>query len=412
MHQEHYETKSGFYNDIADASMCDQREMTEIKPSHNPNMLAKDGPKVSCLISPDPADHELQLLRQMGVSHCFTWVEEPEHETEAHLTKIAAKCRDSGLVLYNVGCRRLGKNPDIILGNDTDGRREAALAELCDFVGRLGRAGVGVTTFTWEPDGVWSVAKALTRGETEARFMDTHLLESLAMRHGREFDEDELWASIEHMLATVLPAAKAAGVRLALHPNDPPVHHKVCGVPVLMRNCDAFRRAFAMADSLGLGGWLGMEFCCGCALEGGDAFGPTLPELAGFVKAGRVLIVHLRNVSSPMPTFVETFLDGGYGDVYGLLRVLVHGAYGGTVILDHTPPFVPEAGPAAASAFAVGYMKAGIRAAQAEVAIAAAQTRMADAAGPAASDSAAAGVAVVSTAGAAAASGSAVVTDI
>jgi mannonate dehydratase len=316
----------------------------------------------------------------MGVTHCFTWVEEAEHETEAHLAKLVARCRLQGLVLNNVGCRRLGKNADIILGNDTDGRREAALSELCEFIGRLGRAGISVTTFTWEPDGVWSVSKALTRGATEARFMDTRLLESLEPRHGREFDEAEMWANMEHMLARTLPAAKAAGVKLALHPNDPPVHHKVCGVPVLMRDCDAFRKAFALSDALGLGKWLGMEFCCGCALEGGSAFGSIMEELAGFVEAGRVLIVHLRNVSSPMPEFVETFLDGGYGDVYGLLRTLARGGYGGTVILDHTPPFVPEAGPAAASAFAVGYMKAGIRAAQAEMALAGAASGTAAAA--------------------------------
>lgn len=57
--------------------------------------------------------------------------------------------------------------------------------------------------------------------------------------------------------------------RLALHPNDPPLP-AVAGVPCLMRSTDAFRRAFALVPAPA-GDALGMEFCCGCWLEGGPA---------------------------------------------------------------------------------------------------------------------------------------------
>ena len=230
----------------------------------------------------------------------------------------------------------------------------------------VGEAGIGVTTFTWEPDGVWSVASAETRGGATGRAMDAAALESLPASHGRIFEDEELWETMQYFLERVLPVAEACGVRLALHPNDPPMDALVCGVRPLMRTRGAFERAFALADSTGHGGSLGMEFCCGCWLEGGKAFGDVYTDLEAFCKAGRVLIVHLRNVTSPLPRFVETFIDGGYGDVCRILAAMIAGGYGGTVILDHTPPFVEEAGPAAASAFAVGYMKAGIRAAQSE----------------------------------------------
>jgi len=70
-----------------------------------------------------------------------------------------------------------------------------------------------------------------------------------------------------------------------------------------------------------------------------------------------VFIVHLRNVTAPLPVFTETFLDDGYGNIYRLLRSLVTERYNGTVILDHTPSFVASAGPSAATAFAIGYVK-------------------------------------------------------
>ena len=52
--------------------------------------------------------------------------------------------------------------------------------------------------------------------------------------------------------------------------------------------------------------------------------------------------------------------------MYRILRLLTRSGYTGTVILDHTPDFVDSAGPGAASAFAIGWIKAGLRAAQAE----------------------------------------------
>ena len=130
--------------------------------------------------------------------------------------------------------------------------------------------------------------------------------------------------------------------------------------------------------------FLKMEFCCGCWLEGGDSFGDLYSAIEEFARRGKISIVHLRNVTSPLPQFSETFIDGGYGDVYRILKSLVwrpkfnlrsslpslptsssgcHQClqvkcrYAGTVILDHTPEFVPEAGPAAASAYAIGYIK-------------------------------------------------------
>ena len=362
MYQGHYETEAGMYKDAA-AVAGHVAAPPSGHPDANPNLLRPEGPQVSCLISEDPAEHELRLLAQMGVTRCFTWIERVEHETAEHLAKIKGRCAEFGVELYNVGCLRHAKNSRIILGAPD---RDAAIAEFCTFVRAVGAAGIGVTTFTWEPDGVWSVASAETRGGAAGRAMDAAALESLPASHGRVFEDEELWGTMKYFLERVLPVAEASGVRLALHPNDPPMDALVCGVRPLMRTRGAFERAFALADATGHGRSLGMEFCCGCWLEGGKAFGDVYGDLEAFCRAGRVLIVHLRNVTSPLPRFVETFIDGGYGDVCRILRSMIAGSYGGTVILDHTPPFVEEAGPAAASAFAVGYMKAGIRAAQSE----------------------------------------------
>jgi len=313
-----------------------------------------------------------------------------------------------GLKLFNVGNRIRCKSSDIILGSPA---RSDAIQRFIDWLEVLAKAGIHTTTFTWEPDGVWSTGTSTVRGDTEARAVDEKMLPTAlgypgcikeppavpssspragstasepvdaktstdasasaniaaAGRHGageatswvrkEKYEEEELWATLQYFLEQVLPHAARLGVRLALHPNDPPVP-SVAGVPCLIRSREAYERVFAMAND---SPWLGMEFCCGCWLEGGTRFGDLEACMLDYCKRGKVFIVHLRNVTSPLPQFAETFIDEGYGDVHGICNAMVLGGYKGTVILDHTPEFVPSAGPAAASAFAIGYIKGTLR---------------------------------------------------
>jgi mannonate dehydratase len=106
-----------------------------------------------------------------------------------------------------------------------------------------------------------------------------------------------------------------------------------------------------------------MEFCCGSWLEGGKPMGNLLESLRDFLKREKVVIIHLRNVTSPLPKFTETFLDDGYGDIFEIIRTVTEHKYSGTIILDHSPEFNSVKG--AETAFALGYIKASIRAAQA-----------------------------------------------
>jgi len=88
-------------------------------------------------------------LVQMGVTHCFAWIE--EHEVNAgFLSSLVAKVEGAGLKLNNVGCRSICKSPDIILGTES---RPEALKKFKDFLILLSKCNIPVTTFTWEPEG-------------------------------------------------------------------------------------------------------------------------------------------------------------------------------------------------------------------------------------------------------------------
>jgi mannonate dehydratase len=103
-------------------------------------------------------------------------------------------------------------------------------------------------------------------------------------------------------------------------------------------------------------------------LEGGtEGFGDILAAIRHFVAEDRILLVHFRNITSPLPVFTETFLDNGYMDMYQVMKTFVESGYSNTMILDHTPRFV-EGYEAAGTAYAIGYMRALVERAEAELA--------------------------------------------
>ncbi len=310
-------------------------------------------------VEPDPADDELRFARQLGVDCVYTWVK-PEQRAYEYLARLRERVEQYGLRLYNVGNIAAAKNDKIHLALPG---RDRAIADFQAFVRDLGRAGIGVTTFTWEPTQVWSSAPGETRG-AETRGVDLDEMRRRPFTHGRVYSEDELWDNFAYFMRQMLPVCAEAGVRLALHPNDPPSPYPLGGIPCLIHSFDTYRRAFAIADSIAGsraaagGGRLGMEFCCGCWLEGGAGFGDIFTGIRTFTADDRILIVHFRNVSAPLPYFVETFLDNGYGDMYAIMKTFVEAGYRGTMILDHTPKFVGEYARGGGTAYAIGYMRA------------------------------------------------------
>ena len=86
-----------------------------------------------------------------------------------------------------------------------------------------------------------------------------------------------------------------------------------------------------------------------------------------FHNQGKIFIVHFRNVTTTLPYFVETFLDNGYMDMYQVMKIFVEIGYDGTMILDHTPQFSGEYALGGGTAYAIGYMRALIERAEAEL---------------------------------------------
>jgi mannonate dehydratase len=159
--------------------------------------------------------------------------------------------------------------------------------------------------------------------------------------------------------------AEEANVKLALHPDDPPLA-KMNGVAKLFVNYDGYRRAERIA---GNSRHWGLTFCVGTWGEGGDQMGKSVLEMIrDFGGRGKIFDVHFRNASSPLPSFVETFPDDGYMDLYQVMKALREVRFNGSVVPDHVPELAGDKGiRRAGTAYCVACMRGMLRRANEEV---------------------------------------------
>lgn len=170
---------------------------------------------------------------------------------------------------------------------------------------------------------------------------------------------EAIWQRFSAFLDEMLPVAEEAGVKLALHPDDPPL-------PVLreaarlVHTPDGYQRMLALNSSP----MNTMEFCIGTLSEipGGDIY----DMVDRYSRTGRIAYIHFRNVRGKVPRYHETFVDEGDTDMIRALRILHRNGYDGVLIPDHTPLIECAAPWHAGMAFALGYMRAAISMIEAE----------------------------------------------
>ena len=163
--------------------------------------------------------------------------------------------------------------------------------------------------------------------------------------------DEELWERIEWLLKAVVPAAESAGIRLAVHPNDPPVPD-YRGVAQPLSTLDGLRRLIELVDSPANS----LFFDTGVTTEIGE---DAAEAIRYFGSRNRIAHVHFRNVrvETPRYKYVETFLDEGDCDVHDCIKAFSEVGYTGQLDPDHTPGITDDTHDTRVGwAFAVGQL--------------------------------------------------------
>lgn len=313
-------------------------------------------------VQSDYSDDQLLFLKQMGIDYVYAMFKD-EHADYDHVMSFTEKLRKFGFTVTDGGNTNIYKSPDIHLGLSG---RDKAIERYNNFNRILGKAGIPISYMTWEPNQVLTTRFAVGKHTRNAvgRIVDIDELRTHPYSHERLYSKEEMWENFIYWWERVLPVCEEADIKIALHPNDPPVDC-LLGISNLITSSADYRHAFELT---GNSPYLGMKMCMGCWLEGGKAFGNLLEDIDYFTKNKKVLIVHFRNVSSPVPYFEETLLEDGYMNMYHAMKRLVENNYDGTIHVDHVPEYVQACGGNDSSnAYSIGYMKALLNCAVEEV---------------------------------------------
>ncbi len=342
----------------------------------NPN---PPGIKIATSYRADPTDDDLLFLQQIGVEYVSLGAT-PETANAASFTKMRERYEAAGIKVYNIGSGvgpsgSLHNMPEVTLNLPG---RDQKIEEYKNYLRYLGKAGIHYTTYAHMGNGIWSSGRAKTRG-CDTRELDlaspnrqgvwAGKIYKEPLSHGRVFTKAEIWENYTYFIKQVVPVAEAAGVRIGIHPDDPPAP-VLAGVPrCIFGNFEGYRRAMEIADSPNVG----LCLCCGTWLEGGKELTGKDPEemIRYFGAQKKIFKIHFRNVSAPLPHFIETFMDNGYYDMYKIMKALRDVDYDGIVIPDHVPRMGPptttgattgqgggEAYSRAALAYSISYMRA------------------------------------------------------
>lgn len=229
--------------------------------------------------------------------------------------------------------------------------KEEQLCYMQNTIRNMGKAGIPIFGYHWMPNSVWRTPQAVVRGGATATAFDMDMAKK-DLSHGRVFTEEEMWDNYTYFIKAVVPVAEEAGIKLGIHPDDPPVE-SLGGIARIFRNFQGFKRGIEIIDSPSNG----LEFCQGCWSEMGTDV--VYDAIKYFAERGKIMYVHFRNVSGKVPKFHETFINEGDTDMFKAMKIYKDAGFRGVLIPDHVPHLANEIGGYYASlAFAIGYMSA------------------------------------------------------
>ena len=169
-----------------------------------------------------------------------------------------------------------------------------------------------------------------------------------------EVSEDRMWDNITYFLERVIPVAEKYNVKMALHPDDPPIS-PLRGIARICTSANNFRRIMNIAPSP----VNGVTFC----QANFRAMGENIYDVAReFCESGKVFFVHFRDIEGKADRFHETFHDNGPTDMAKMLEIYSRSGFVGPIRPDHAPTMAGESDESkgygmTGKVFAFGYMK-------------------------------------------------------
>jgi mannonate dehydratase len=330
----------------------------------------KDGPKICVeagagrLSGGGLGQRGMRRVKQLGVDYVLMGgpsIPWQESEVRSRIDRL----KSGGLSLFNM---MISGFPNTLYGRPG---RDEEIHKICESIRAAGRAGLPVIEYNFYAhraiEGYYEEVGRAGAGLTAFDYERVKSLPPLPEEGAHTIEE--MWNNVTYFLKAVIPVAERSGVRLALHPNDPPVPLSR-GSGQIMGTVEGWKRLIEIVPSPSNG----ITFDCGVTREMGN---DPVEVCRYFGTRDRINHVHYRNVRVRVPyeKYSEVFLDEGQIDMFAVMKELVRQKYSRTLYPEHPraldadrdlpdfKPYYPGGGSYTGLVYNVGYTKAMLQAA-------------------------------------------------
>ena len=214
--------------------------------------------------------------------------------------------------------------------------RDEEVERMCTLIRNMGKLGIEVLCYNFTAYFNWERTRFdyPERGGALVSEYDYSKTDHTVLTPAGVITEEQLWSNFEYLQKAIVPVAEEANVKLALHPDDPPVP-AIRGISRILTSADAMEKAINLVPSKNMG----ITMCQGTFQAMGE---DVISCIRRFGEQGKVFFVHFRDTCGNKYHFHETFHDNGPTNMAAAIKAYEDVNYHGYVRVDHVPAMAGE----------------------------------------------------------------------